>query len=238
MYENNLNYFESHDQFFGILSQVSSFHVSARKLHGELLVKLHKQGVAFKDCRKFLLNRAAESGLWERGMRIEECKKRSWYVSMQNFLNWKDRHYSDYGVQKDLSLLYSRNKIKGEDFAKTVVKATKTRKKNANGEVLEEKEIVTETTETVREKVERIKAEAKAKAESLLNKPVIEGLSTIQIQTVILSNLSILGKIAIEKGASEQFNAFMAALGQFDEMVQVDDPTVLAETEQMIQAIN
>ena len=55
--------------------------------------------------------------------------------------------------------------------------------------------------------------------EVVLTAPVLQNLCTEQVQMIITSNYSVLGKIAEEKGAIIEFNELMLALGMLDEII-------------------
>jgi hypothetical protein len=52
--------------------------------------------------------------------------------------------------------------------------------------------------------------------------PIEQKLSVLQIQTLILQNLEVLGKICKAKGAKDQFNALMIAIGAEDAVIVQD----------------
>lgn len=225
-------YFESTDEVFKLLADVSVYHVSARKKHYELLNLLKLKGVAFNDTRKYLLNRAAEVGLWERGMRESECSKRAWYVTMQNFVAWQRRNFSDYGVIMGVKTVKSA----GEN--RKLLKTIKTRKLDKDGNIVEQK--IVETSKTLRETVEEAKAKAKAKATKEatvfnkeatepINRPVIETLTSIQISQIVFQHIDILAERAESLGAGKEWNALMTKMGLMDELLDLDSEEVTEE---------
>lgn len=221
-------YFESNDDVFKYLSQASQLYVSARKKHIELMAQLRGRKVAFKDIRPYLLNRAAEIGLLERGMRESECKGRAWYVSLTNFMSFVKK-YSDYGIVKcDI-----KNASKGKD--KVVTTKTKVIKKDKDGNILSVSE--KEVQGTVGERIEAMKAQKAQEDAARLLEPIEKGLSEAETWAIIARNLHLLGKFCEEKHATKQFNDLMESLGFYEEMIEIDDVVVAEQLEEMIQPV-
>lgn len=59
------------------------------------------------------------------------------------------------------------------------------------------------------------------KPSGVINRPLEECLTVVQVQTIIFKNLSILGKKASELGAGDEFNLLMEKMGLIDEMLDL-----------------
>jgi hypothetical protein len=228
------------DVFFTHLAEMNKKYISIRKENEMLLAKLRGAGVAFSDIQRFLINRAKECGLHtmseyagpgkRRHRTFEELKRDQprWFVMILRFVKAVQSKYSDYGIEKKKVVpvnLFSKQ----PDEGKPVVK-----KSNKNG--VSKGQVKSQIVSGSKDHSSTTHLEEAAGLNLNITAPVKEELSLLQVQTVILQNLDVLGRIAKAKGAISQFNALMIAIGAEDEVIVSDSITAPVQyTESAVQ---
>lgn len=216
------------DKYLSILQEANAKYLSVRQQYEMLIARLRGDKVAWKDRQAFLINQAKKCGLHRmtiyagpgkmRHRNFQELKKDKprWFIMILKFIEYADKRYSDYGVEIERKVKPTIPKANplatGRDFGKKAeVKpagpTNKTGVSNVPSVVAEAKEAKSST------------AHLEEANNSTITSPVETKLSVIEIQQIILQNLSVLGKIASAKGAKEEFNALMAKLGATDEII-------------------
>jgi len=99
-------------QEWNLLKSANDAHVSIRDRYQELVDLCKEKGVAFKDIKAHMINRAKRVNLLTKNHYSEETgsmeypslavcfdKKLAWAVALHNFLVWLKKSYKDYGVE-------------------------------------------------------------------------------------------------------------------------------------------
>ena len=206
--------------YWTYLHKANALHLTRNQQYTMLLRHLHKDGVAFKDIRNRLINMAKKEGLYSpaRGPWCESSDKdglipayrpfnqlvknnTAWAVALDNFTKWVGRNWSNYYEKKEKSTA-------------PVVKTS---------QVLE----IPQDDGTVKEIKVTIRGINDEQFEAWLDamtKPVRE-LSFKEQEQIMLQNPDLLstlyGNIAEEKGAVEEYNMLVDALGSPEQMVEV-----------------
>ena len=155
---------------------------------------------------------------------FEELKRDNprWFVMTLRFVKATQSKYTDYGVEKVKKVTYTR-----PDREETVGKPGVVAKRGNENKV-KPKGANKGLTEKQLDQSSREKGSTTHLEEAInlgITAPVKEELSLLQVQTVILQNLDVLGKIAKAKNAVDQFNALMIAIGAEDEVIVMDSIT-------------
>jgi len=186
----------------------------------------------------------------------------AWVISLDNFLKWTKANYREYGVEvtrvarpNDKPVVEKKTTLRRTTSPDGTVKEDRT-------ETTEIKEyapidpVLAEAMTRPPEPVvpaapvapvpDHIMDNAQFMAggqsivapESSILAPVTETLTALQIETIVLQNISILGKIAKKHSpdALQYFNDLMATLGVFEEIIEPDP--IYTETSSAVTAAN
>lgn len=193
-----------------VLQEANQMHVTAGQRYLYLVKDLETQCVSFSDIGNFILNEAKRAGVYRKinGQYASktQLKKQNeaWFVAYKNFMAWLNYNYAGSYDKVITSAMRAeaRDKRKAE---KAQRKTTAITRSSADGS-----ESRTEVVETSGD----------------MDAPLENVLSADQIAAIVLNNLGILGDFAAEKGAGEEYNVLMDAIGKTefklsaDEMVQ------------------
>lgn len=237
----------SDNPFWSQLQQAQDAHVKSRDRYEDLLSLCQEAGVKFEDIKNYLLNQAKKVGLYRMNHKGKDGKPSfppwgnvvatNWGFALNQFLVYKSKNYKDYGLRSDKVIKPNKNKPTILKFKRTAADGTVTEHKVEIEGVQNSKQAIDLLTDKDRivpdpiapvvpqtSKPSELNAAFPTPAPPLEDKsstlaPIDKGLSKVQIQTIILSNFSILGEICREKGALEEFNLLMDALGVEEEMI-------------------
>lgn len=228
----------SDNQYWNFLKDAQDAHVSNRDKHEGLLAHCQETGVAFADLQNFLLNQAKKVGLYRmdhKGPKAEGGKptfppwalviKTNWGFALSEFMKYS-RRYKDYGIKIEKEARPNKNRPVVLKMKRTAADGTVTESEVKIEGVQNSKQAIDLLTPADR-KVPEPKAPVVAgtskpseiKHSAPVIPPVSAGLSKAQIQAIIINNWSVLGEICREKGAVEEFNLLMDALGIEEEMI-------------------
>lgn len=224
--------------FWSQLQEAQSAHVKARDRYEDLLTLCKEAGVKFSDIQSYLLNQAKKVGLYRMSSKGKDGKpafptwgeviRTNWGFALSGFLQYKGRTYKDYDVRVDKVIKVRK--------PSSPVTSLKVRKTAPDGKVTETRidlegaksakhalELLTPADKIVPEPLAPV-VPSTAKPSEIVHSspsipPVSAGLSKAQIQAIIINNWSVLGEICREKGAVEEFNLLMDALGIEEEMI-------------------
>lgn len=214
---------ENGNEEWSLLQRANQEHVTSRQKYIMIKDFCKSRGVAFKDIRSHLLNRAKDAGLYRKTFYnkkgfldyppVSKLNNEGWYRALSNFLSWLSSNYVSYEKRKEAKAPKAP-KVVSETSTTTI-----TRKKD--GTEVEKKKV---TVETEAPKASKAPKESKKeiKDDSIV-KPLDEGLSKTQIWSIIARNFSILGEFCKERNALDEFNELMLQLGLDDEMIEQDD---------------
>lgn len=223
------------NQYWNLLKDAQDAHVSSRDRHESLLQLCQETGVAFADIKNYLLNQAKKVGLYRMNHASPNGPvfppwgliiKTNWGNALSEFLQYKGRKYKDYGVSVDKVVKVRKNKPVVLKFKRTAADGTVTEHETVIEGASSSKEVVELLTpadkivpEPLAPAVPSTAKDSEIKHSAPVIPPVSSGLSKAQIQAIIINNWSVLGEICREKGAVEEFNLLMDALGIEEEII-------------------
>jgi hypothetical protein len=130
-----------------------------------------------------------------------------------NFELWVSRNFRDYEVPAD-------RKVVAPAKEKVIIRREQSPRKPEVQPAGASKKTASQLAESKEHKSSTVHLEEALGTDIVA--PIQEKLTVLQIQTLILQNLEVLGRICKAKGAVSEFNALMLKLGAEDEVIVQD----------------